>query len=130
MSYECKEELGQAVEIGQGVTLVKTTYTKDGEFHSTYSRNTLEGLSDNDIEALAQLAAILKNLPVEGALEFNQEELEEFLKLPILLRLPSTYTDSEGTTNTYTPASLWEASGSCSEWEQSAQEGYDYGRNV
>ncbi|UAV90009.1 hypothetical protein REC_160 [Pseudomonas phage REC] len=137
MSYERSEQVVASVELGQGITLqaLEVTYTRDGEYHSKYTHNTLEGVSGNDIEALAQLAALLKNLPEEGALDLDQEGLEDFLKdwaadTAEQAELPFTYTDGFGSTQTYTPASLWEASGSCSEWEESAQEGYDYGWNI
>lgn len=137
MSYERKEEVVASVELGEGVILqtLKVDYTYNGKDHSSYNQHTLEGLSDVDIEALAQLAKVLKNLPEEGALDFDQEGLEDFLKdwaaeAAEGAELPFTYTDGYGSVQTYTPASLWEASGSCSEWEESAQEGYDYGWNI
>lgn len=137
MSYERKEEVVASVELGEGVILktLKVDYTYNGAHHSSYNHNTLDGLSDVDIEALAQLAKVLKNLPEEGALDLDQEGLEDFLKdwaadTAEGAELPFTYTDGFGSVQTYTPASLWEASGSCSEWEESAQEGYDYGWNI
>ncbi|WOZ57551.1 hypothetical protein [Pseudomonas phage vB_PseuGesM_254] len=42
--------------------------------------------------------------------------------------MPFVYDDIDGNRQEYTPVSLWEAS-NC-EWEQSAQQGYDYGWNI
>lgn len=88
----------------------------------------------NDIQQLAAFADLLANLPEDGAFSMDADTLERFLKewaseVAEGAELPFTFTDSAGTSQTYTPASLWEASGGC-EWEQSAQYGYDYGWNV
>jgi hypothetical protein len=124
-------------ELAAGVTLVSqliegTSY--DGKPFS-YTSHDLEGLSDNGLDDLAKLAIVLQNLPEEGALDMSADDLEDFLKdwardLAEDAEVPFTFTSVGGKTNTYTPASMWEASGSCSEWEQSAQEGYDYGWNI
>lgn len=124
------------VELAAGVTLVSQLV--EGTYHNgtpySYTNHELEGLSDNGIDNLAKLAIVLQNLPEDGALDFDREELEEFVKewasdVAEQAELPFTFTDSEGKSQTYTPASLWESSGGC-EWEQSAQYGYDYGWNV
>lgn len=88
----------------------------------------------NDIQQLAAFADLLANLPQDGAFSMDADTLEEFLKewaseVAEGAELPFTFTDSAGTSQTYTPASLWESSGSC-EWETSAQYGYDFGWNV
>lgn len=125
-------------ELAAGVILVSQlvegTYTTSGASYS-YTTHDLEGLSDNELDNLAKLATVLQNLPEEGALDFDFDDLEEFIKewasdIAEQAELPFTYTDGSGRHQTYTPASLWEASGSCSEWEQSAQYGYDYGWNI
>lgn len=125
------------VELAAGVILVSQliegTY-QDGMPYS-YNSKTLEGLSGTDLDNLAKVAIVLKNLPEDGALDFDVDSLEEFIKewaseTAELAELPFTFTDRSGRSQTYTPASLWEASGSCSEWEQSAQYGYDYGWGI
>ena len=122
-------------DLGQGLTLIqqRRDYIYCGSAYA-YLDHDLEGLTGEDIEQLAKLAAVLKNLPEDGALDFNRDELESYLKdwaaeCAEYAELPFTYTTDDGDTNTYTPASLWESSGGC-EWEQSAQIGYDYGWNV
>lgn len=89
----------------------------------------------SDIEQLAALGDLLQHLPEEGAFSMDVDTLEDFLKewaseVAEGAELPFTFTDRDGQAQTYSPASLWEASGSCSEWEQSAQYGYDYGWNI
>ena len=125
------------VELAAGVILVSQLI--EGTYHNgtpySYTSHTLEGLSDNELDNLAKLAIVLQNLPEDGALDFDIDELEEFIKewaseTAESAELPFTFTERDGSSSTYTPASLWEASGSCSEWEQSAQYGYDYGWNV
>jgi CubicO group peptidase (beta-lactamase class C family) len=124
-------------DIGAGVTLVLQkvvgTYTNGKPY--TYDQHDLQGLSDEAFDDLGKIAVILQNLPEGGALDMSADDLEDFLKdwardLAEDAEVPFTFTSVGGKTNTYTPASMWEASGSCSEWEQSAQEGYDYGWNV
>jgi hypothetical protein len=124
-------------ELAAGVTLVSQLI--EGTYHNgspySYTSHDLEGLSDNELDNLAKLAIVLQNLPEDGALDFDGGDLEEFIKewaadTAESAELPFTFTDSAGTAQIYTPASLWEASGSCSEWEQSAQYGYDFGWNV
>jgi len=124
------------VELAAGVILVSQLI--EGTYHNgtpySYTSHDLEGLSDNKLDNLAKLATVLQNLPEEGALDFDVDELEEFIKdwaseTAESAELPFTFTDRDGDSNTYTPASLWESSGSC-EWETSAQEGYDYGWNI
>ena len=121
-------------DLGFDVSLVKDRH--EGVYHwnkqpYSYERYRLEGLdSDTAIGDLATLAQVIKNLPADGALGMDEEELLEFLKdhareLSEDAEVPFTFTDAYGSTSTYTPASLWESSG-C-EWETSAQEGYDYG---
>ena len=101
----------------------------------SYERHDIEGLNtNNDLDDLARLALVLQNLPEEGALDFDYDGLEDFLKdwardIAEGAEVPFTFTDSIGKVQTYTPASLWESSGGC-EWETSAQEGYDFGWNV
>lgn len=120
-------ETGRVLLVG-GVELVSITvngtYYNDTPY--TYDTYQLDGLADNAVEALSQIAAILKDI--------DDEDVEDYLKdyardLAEDHELPFTYEDSYGSTQTYTPASLWESSGSC-EWETSAQEGYDYGWNI
>lgn len=116
-----------------GVYLVDVTITYDmySGGTATYDTHRLDGLDDNAVVALSELAAILKvvdNIDVDGI------DLEDYLKdyardLAEDAELPFTFEDSYGSSQTYTPASLWESSGGC-EWETSAQEGYDFGWNV
>lgn len=122
-----------SADLGQGVTIHQSLV--EGTYHSgspyNYNIHELEIDGATAIEDLAKLAAILKNLPSEGILDFDEEELEEFLKdyardLAEDGEVPFTYTNGYGESHTYTPASLWESSGGC-EWETSAQEGYDFG---
>lgn len=127
------------VSLGAGIDLVAITITYEvwngNGATESYNTNTIEGLDgDNDMDSLAKLAYVLQNLPEDGALDFDKSDLEDYLKdyaaeLAETAELPFTFTDSYGSAQTYTPASLWESSGSC-EWETSAQEGYDYGWNV
>ena len=123
------------------VILVSVTnkygYENEPEKQSSYQGFDIEFVDGplNDIQQLAAFADLLSNLPEDGAFSMDAEELEEFLKewaseVAEGAELPFTFTDSAGIAQTYTPASLWEASGSCSEWEQSAQYGYDYGWNL
>lgn len=124
-------------EVSEGVFLVlqKNEYGYDDKPLNVYDRLNLEGLDGNSIADLATLASIMQALPEDGYLGRDYEEVLEFLKewaseTAEDAELPFTFTERDGTSNTYTPASLWEASGSCSEWEESAQEGYDYGWNI
>lgn len=124
------------VELAGGVILQATTvqYTYHNGTTTEYKSHDVEGLADG-LPGLAQLATALQSLPADGALDMDYEELLEFLMewasdTAEQLEVPFTFTDRDGDTNTYTPAALWEASGSCSEWEQSAQYGYDYGWNI
>lgn len=102
---------------------------------TSYDRLTLE-TETTGIEELSLLASALKGLDKKASyLGRTAGEVEEVLRdwaqdTAEQAELPFTYVDGEGHTQTYTPASLWEASGSCSEWEESAQEGYDYGWNI
>lgn len=123
------------VALSSEVTLISQTvngtYYNDTPY--TYDTHTLEG-DVVGISGLANLAAILKNLPDEGALGMDVYDLEDFLKdwardIAEDAEVPFTFEDRDGSTQTYTPASLWESSGGC-EWETSAQEGYDYGWNI
>lgn len=123
-------------EISHGVFLVQQTrsYGYEGSTLSTYKTHDLDGLTGTDLNQLATLALLLQNLPEEGVLDMDHDALQELLKdwaadTAEGAELPFTFTDNEGSTSTYTPASLWESSGSC-EWETSAQEGYDYGWNI
>lgn len=127
-------ETGRVVLLGT-ITLIAQTVTYDkfngGTAH--YNTHTFEGLGDG-VEALSNLALLLKNIPDEGALDLDADALEDLLKdwardLAEDAELPFTFEDRDGDTQTYTPQSLWESSGSC-EWETSAQEGYDYGWNI
>lgn len=103
---------------------------------SSYDRLTLETQHAGGIEELSLLASALKGLDNKASyLGMLAGDVEEVLRdwaqdTAEQAELPFTYVDGEGHTQTYTPASLWEASGSCSEWEESAQEGYDYGWNI
>lgn len=113
-------------------TLVKGTYHNGTPF--SYNSHTLEGLEDTPVAALSQLSTVLKNLPKDGAIGMDYDDLEGYIKdwaseFAEQAELPFTYTNGFGITSTYTPASLWESSGGC-EWETSAQEGYDYGWNI
>lgn len=127
----------EQVELAAGVILVSQLIEGIGYNGTAYKYNShaVEGLSDNEMDNLAKLAIVLQNLPEGGALDFDQDALEEFIKewaedVAESAELPFTYTDGSGRNQTYTPQTLWEASGSCSEWEQSAQYGYDYGWNI
>jgi len=120
-------ETGRVVLLGDielvSIT-VNGTYYNDTPY--TYDTYQLDGLSDNAVVALSELAAILKVV--------EDEDIEDYLKdyardLAEDAELPFTFEDRDGDTQTYTPASLWESSGGC-EWETSAQEGYDYGWNI
>lgn len=102
----------------------------------TYKGYTVEFADDvvGDIAQLAQLAVAMQNLPEEGVFDLDYDELLEFLKewaseCAESAEVPFTFTDRDGDSQTYSPAALWESSGSC-EWETSAQEGYDYGWNI
>lgn len=130
-------ETGRA-DLGFGLTLIQEQH--EGEYHwnkqpYSYQRHSLEGLDGSTgVEDLSKLADVMKNLPAEGALTMEEDELLEFLKdyardLAEDAEVPFTFTDAYGSTSTYTPASLWESSGGC-EWEQSAQYGHDYGWNL
>jgi hypothetical protein len=125
----------------RGVILISETrsygYENEPEKMSSYQGFDLEYVDGKltDIEQLAALADLLQNLPEDGAFSMDVDTLEEFLQewaseIAEGAELPFTYTNRDGEAQTYTPASLWEASGSCSEWEQSAQYGYDYGWNI
>lgn len=123
-------------DIGAGVTLVSQNVvgTSWNGKPYTYDNHDLQGLSGEAFDDLGKIATTLQNLPEEGALDMSADDLEDFLKdwardLAEDAEVPFTFTSVGGKTNTYTPASMWESSGSC-EWETSAQEGYDYGWNV
>jgi hypothetical protein len=127
-------ETGRVVLLGS-ISLIAQTVTYDlyNGGTASYNNHTFEGLGDG-VEALSNLAVLLKNIPEDGALDLSADDLEDLLKdwardISEDAELPFTFEDRDGDTNTYTPASLWESSGSC-EWETSAQEGYDYGWNV
>ncbi|WKV20516.1 hypothetical protein 16Q_123 [Pseudomonas phage 16Q] len=134
MTEQTITEVARA-SLGYGVDLVELRHKGVYNYNNSpynYTRKTLEGLSGNDLFDLAKLADILNNLPEEGALDLDAGQLEQYIKnwaseTAEGAEVPFTFTDGSGRTQTYSPASLWEASGSCSEWEQSAQEGYDYG---
>ena len=70
------------VELAAGVILVSQLI--EGTYHNgtpySYTSHDLEGLSDNKLDNLAKLATVLQNLPEEGALDFDVDELEEFIK--------------------------------------------------
>lgn len=124
------------VELSEGVFLVKEQhqYGYSDKPLNEYTGMNLDGLPSSDIQALSILASVLQNLPEEGALGFDYDELLDFMKewaadTAESAELPFTFTERDGTSNTYSPAALWESSGGC-EWEQSAQEGYDYGWNI
>lgn len=125
----------------RGVILISETrsygYENEPEKMSSYEGFDLAYVDGplTDIEQLAALADLLQHLPEDGAFSMDVDTLEEFLQewaseIAEETELPFTYTNRDGEAQTYTPASLWEASGSCSEWEQSAQYGYDYGWNI
>lgn len=124
------------VELDGGVQLLQVTrsYGYEGEQLLSYEHYDVEGLEGNEIAQLAQLAKALKNLPEEGVFDLDQEALQDFLMewasdTAESAELPFTFADRFGDVQTYTPASMWEASGGC-EWEESAQYGSDYGWNV
>ena len=128
------------IELGGGAILTQNTrtYGYEGEQqNSQNSYNFYDVVFDGAASDIAQLAALvvaLKNLPEVGAFDMDAEKLEDFLKewaseLAEGAEVPFTFTDSFGKSQTYTPASLWEASGGC-EWEESAQYGYHYGWNL
>lgn len=124
------------VELAAGVFLLQVTrsYGYEGEELSNYESYDVDGLEGTEIEQLAQLAAALKALPEDGVFDMDYDALLEFMmewasETAESAELPFTFTDRDGDTQTYTPASIWEASGGC-EWEESAQYGYDYGWNV
>lgn len=126
-------ETKRVVLIG-GIDLVYQTVNYeawDGK-PASYNTHDLDGLDSNGVVALSELAHLLQNLPDLDELEGF--DLEDFLKdyardLAEDEELPFTFTDVDGRSQTYTPQSLWESSGGC-EWEESAQEGYDYGWNI
>lgn len=127
-------EIGRVVLLGS-ISLIAQTVTYDlyNGGTASYNTHTFEGLGDG-VEALANLAVLLKNIPDEGALDLDADGLEDLLKdyareYAEDAGLPFTYESRDGDTSTYTPATLWESSGGC-EWETSAQEGYDYGWNI
>lgn len=129
-------ELDRAEVIpGVFITLNRNDYGYDDKPLNSYERLDLDGVEGTDIVQLAQLATILGALTEESYVGRDVDTIEEFLKewaseVAEGAELPFTYTNVGGRTQTYSPASLWEASGSCSEWEQSAQYGYDYGWNI
>ena len=84
---------------------------------------------DEGVEGLAQLAELAAWLKANDEDDENHELVREWAAdLAEDLEVPFTYTDVDGRSQTYTPASMWEASGGC-EWEESAQDG-DYGWNI
>lgn len=125
------------IELAGGVILTQNTrtYGYEGETQGTYQfYDVVFDGTTSEIGQLAGLVVALKNLPEGGAFGMDSEELEEFLKewasgTAEQAEVPFTFTDSLGNSNTYTPASMWEASGGC-EWEESAQYGSDYGWNI
>lgn len=128
-----------SADIGHGLTLAQQTvsYTNYKGEPASFETDTIEGLStDGSIGDLALLALVLKHYPEQGALHLDGEQLESLLReyaqeLAEDLEVPFLYEDRDGSRQEYTPKSMWEASGSCSdEWEQSAQEGYDYGWGI
>lgn len=130
-------ETGRVVLLGSISLIAQTvtnTYLTDSQPRSySYDTHTFEGLGDG-VEALSNLALLLKNIPDEGALYLDANDLEDLLKdwardIAEDAELPFTFEDRDGRTQTYSPASLWEASSGC-EWEQSSQEGYTHGWNI
>jgi hypothetical protein len=101
------------------------------EQKSTWSDSTYTTIEfDDDVTGIAELAALAEWLKtVDDSHEHYELVMDWAADTAEMLEVPFTFTDVEGKTNTYTPASLWEASGGC-EWEESAQYGYDYGWNV
>ena len=84
---------------------------------------------DEGVEGLAELAELAAWLKANDEdAEYYELVREWAADLAEDLEVPFTYTDVDGRSQTYTPASMWEASGGC-EWEESAQEG-DYGWNI
>lgn len=126
------------IELAGGVILTRNTrtYGYENEAQSSYQYNDVifDAEVGGGFNQLAALVVALKNIPQDGAFDLDAEELEDFLKeyaseAAEELEVPFTFTDSLGNSNTYTPASMWEASGGC-EWEESAQYGSDYGWNI
>lgn len=85
-----------------------------------------DGMSD--IEALSLFAKALEYAESIGEGSFLSRLEDWAQELAEECEIPFTYM-AEGKERTYTPASMWEASGGC-EWEESAQYGYDYGWNI
>lgn len=127
--------------LGGGVILLQGTrsygYENEPEKMTSYEQLDIEfedHIAPDGISQLAALAVTLKNLPEDGAFDKDYDSLLEYVmewasETAEEAEVPFTFTDVQGKINTYTPASLWEASGGC-EWEESAQYGYDYGWNV
>lgn len=123
---------------GLYLTVDKHEYGYSDKPLNTYERLSLDFTeAKGDIEQLSILALALNSLKDDGVYLGGRdaEEVEDVLRdwatdTAESAELPFTYTDRDGDSQTYSPAALWEASGSCSEWEQSAQEGYDYGWNI
>lgn len=90
-----------------------------------------------DLESLNNVRIVLEALAQLTELTFAGEDLESLIdtieeqasELAEELEIHFIY-DRDGSKREYTPRSLWEPSGSCSEWEESAQEGYDYGWQI
>jgi hypothetical protein len=121
------------------MTLVVTTelksYTESAwtDNDKMYYLVEVEGLDDaNDVVALSQLRvaledyaareATVENKTIIAQLQYIAAEIAEDLEIPFIY-------SHAGVTREYTPAAAWEASGGC-EWEESAQEGYDYGWDI
>lgn len=85
---------------------------------------------DADVTGIAELAALAEWLKANDEDHEHYELVRDWAAdTAEQLEVPFTYTDVDGKTQTFTPASMWEASGGC-EWEESAQYGYDYGWNI
>lgn len=94
----------------------------------------LEGVADDSIAVLNAYRAALEAVSrADDTLQIGhlgQDDIFETLKesaAEVAEEAGVVFVfDNDGSKSEYTPASLWEESGSC-EWETSAQEGYDYG---
>lgn len=82
-----------------------------------------------DMEQLAIFAQAMEYANAIGEDQFLSQLEDWAADTAEEAELPFSYSHN-GKTRTYTPASMWEASGSCTEWEQSAQYGYDYGWDI
>jgi len=81
------------------------------------------------IEKLAQFTKIMEYADAIGDDEFV-DRLEDWVSdIAEDAEVMFTY-NRKGKARVYTPASMWEASGSCTEWEESAQYGLDYGWGI